>query len=125
MTIKVVKSEMYSGHVEVKVLTIKENIQMVNSIWNEGFSGKLIRPIYFGNLVKELNKRLRQKDADEVSFEFPALLDTTIGNDEKFNVKYKNETITLQFGEFMPLSKKLLTIKKKQFVLIWVENLLF
>ncbi|EOA07413.1 Hypothetical protein, DUF285 family [Mycoplasma yeatsii 13926] len=80
--------------------------QVINEVWNEKFFNKLLQPMYYGSVIKQLNKELKQKGVEEVSFEFPALLDTTIGNDKKFNVKYKNETITLQFGEFMPLSKE-------------------
>ncbi|UWD35013.1 BspA family leucine-rich repeat surface protein [Mycoplasma cottewii] len=98
-TIKVVKSEMYTGHVEVKVLTIKENIQIVHSIWNEGFFGKLIRPIYFENLFKELNKRLRQKDADEILLASDISPFENIGNSNEIKLLYKENSITLKFGK--------------------------
>ncbi|MDQ0568074.1 BspA family leucine-rich repeat surface protein [Mycoplasma yeatsii] len=80
--------------------------QVINEVWNEKFFNKLLRPMYYGNVIKQLNKELKQKGVEEVSFDFPSLLDTTIGNANNFNVKYKNETINLQFGEFMPLSKE-------------------
>ncbi|WP_052491428.1 BspA family leucine-rich repeat surface protein [Mycoplasma yeatsii] len=80
--------------------------KVINDVWNEKFFNKLMQPMYYGNLIKQLNKELKQKGLDEVSYDFPALLDTTIGNDEDWNVTYKNEKINLQFGEFMPLSKE-------------------
>ncbi|WP_052491390.1 BspA family leucine-rich repeat surface protein [Mycoplasma yeatsii] len=82
-----------------------DHIQVAKSIWDEKFLNQLIGPIYHKNLIKQLNKELKQHNINEVTLVDSNLSDEVLDGKTSVKVFQNNNEIELLFGEFLPDEK--------------------